>query len=69
MIPDFIDLLHMLLNGTGVRPVSVNRTRTADILFEAHSAPLDVQFYTGEQFPVRYRNSVFAAFNGSNVIS
>jgi glucose/arabinose dehydrogenase len=40
-----------LPNGTSERPDLITRTKTPDILFQAHSAPLDIQFYTGKQFP------------------
>jgi len=33
--------------------------------FPAHWAPLAVQFYSGKNFPSRYRNGVFVAFHGS----
>jgi glucose/arabinose dehydrogenase len=33
--------------------------------FPAHTAPNDVLFYTGEQFPEHYRNGAFIAFHGS----
>jgi glucose/arabinose dehydrogenase len=33
--------------------------------FPAHWAPNDVVFYTGTQFPAKYRNGVFIAFHGS----
>ncbi len=32
---------------------------------QAHSAPLGMTFYTGEQFPDRYRGDLFVAFHGS----
>lgn len=32
---------------------------------QAHSAPLGLGFYTGEQFPERYRGDLFVAFHGS----
>jgi mono/diheme cytochrome c family protein len=33
--------------------------------FPGHWAPMDVLFYTGDQFPERYRNGAFVAFHGS----
>lgn len=33
--------------------------------FPAHWAPNDLLFYTGEQFPARYRDGIFIAFHGS----
>lgn len=35
------------------------------IAFQAHWAPNDLLFYTGNQFPERYRNGAFIAFHGS----
>ena len=35
------------------------------IAFPAHWAPNDMIFYTGKQFPERYRNGAFIAFHGS----
>lgn len=54
-----------LPNGTSERPDLVAKTRTPDVLFQAHSAVLDMLFYTGTQFPERYRNGAFAALHGS----
>ena len=36
-----------------------------DVLIPAHSAALGITFYTGEQFPQRYRNGAFVALHGS----
>jgi glucose/arabinose dehydrogenase len=36
-----------------------------DVLLGAHVAVLDILFYTGDQFPAKYRNGLFAAFHGS----
>ncbi|GAB6051740.1 sorbosone dehydrogenase family protein [Magnetospira thiophila] len=35
------------------------------IEFNAHVAPLGIQFYTGDQFPAAYRNDAFVAQHGS----
>jgi glucose/arabinose dehydrogenase/mono/diheme cytochrome c family protein len=35
------------------------------IAFQAHWAPNDLLFYTGNQFPARYKNGAFVAFHGS----
>jgi len=32
---------------------------------QAHSAPLGISFYTGDQFPASYQNDAFVAFHGS----
>ena len=60
-----IDPRRRLSNGTSERSDLVSITKTPDVLFQAHSAVLDMRFYTGKQFPNRYRNGAFAAFHGS----
>jgi glucose/arabinose dehydrogenase len=35
------------------------------VLVEAHSASLNLCFYTGDQFPSEYKGDIFAAFHGS----
>ncbi|NEP57279.1 MAG: sorbosone dehydrogenase family protein [Symploca sp. SIO2G7] len=52
-------------NGQSKRPNLVARTQTPDVLFQAHSAALGLQFYDGETFPPKYRNGAFVAFRGS----
>jgi glucose/arabinose dehydrogenase len=52
-------------NGQSKRPDLVAQTTTPDILFQAHSAALGLQFYDGQTFPERYRNGAFVAFRGS----
>jgi glucose/arabinose dehydrogenase len=36
-----------------------------DVLVQAHSATLNLCFYTGDQFPSEYKGDIFAAFHGS----
>jgi glucose/arabinose dehydrogenase len=52
-------------NGKSKRPDLVAQTKTPDVLFQAHSAALGVQFYDGQTFPEKYRNGAFVAFRGS----
>ncbi|MBW4661730.1 MAG: sorbosone dehydrogenase family protein [Drouetiella hepatica Uher 2000/2452] len=52
-------------NGRSRNPELAARTQTPDVLFQAHSAALGVQFYKGETFPDRYQNGAFVAFRGS----
>ncbi|KAB8316864.1 sorbosone dehydrogenase family protein [Tolypothrix campylonemoides VB511288] len=47
------------------RPDLAARTRTPDVLFQAHSAALGLQFYDGQTFPEKYRNGAFVTFRGS----
>ncbi len=54
-----------LVNGASKQPELVSRTKTPDVLFQAHSAALGLQFYDGDTFPTRYQNGAFAAFRGS----
>ena len=62
--PDRLDPNH-IQSGRSVRPDLVAQTRTPDVLFQAHSAALGVQFYNGQTFPAKYRNGAFVAFRGS----
>ena len=43
----------------------VARTKTPDVLFHAHSAPLGLVFYDGTQFPAEYKANAFVALHGS----
>jgi glucose/arabinose dehydrogenase len=43
----------------------VAKTKTPDVLFQAHSAPLGLVFYEGSQFPTDYKGDAFVAFHGS----
>ncbi|MFN3322264.1 MAG: PQQ-dependent sugar dehydrogenase [Bryobacteraceae bacterium] len=49
----------------GERPDLVKQTIVPDLVLGAHVAVLDARFYTGKQFPARYRNGAFLAFHGS----
>ncbi len=49
----------------GVDEELVKKTLYPDVLLGAHVAVLDVLFYTGNQFPQKFRNGLFAAFHGS----
>ena len=48
-----------------VAPDKVKSTLYPDVLLGAHVAVLDILFYTGEQFPDKYKNGLFLAFHGS----
>jgi glucose/arabinose dehydrogenase len=43
----------------------VAKTITPDVLFDSHSAPLGLVFYTGTAFPLEYRNRAFVTMHGS----
>ncbi|HUO98989.1 MAG TPA: PQQ-dependent sugar dehydrogenase [Rhizomicrobium sp.] len=47
------------------RPDLVAKTRTPDVLFHAHSAPLGFVIYEANQFPAEYRGDAFMALHGS----
>jgi glucose/arabinose dehydrogenase len=49
----------------GSFPDLVKRAIVPDVLIPAHSAALGMAFYTGTQFPERYRNGGFVALHGS----
>ena len=49
----------------GGQPELVKKAIVPDVLIPAHSAPLGLAFYTGDQFPMRYRNGAFIALHGS----
>jgi glucose/arabinose dehydrogenase len=50
---------------SGERPDLKGKVTTPDVLFQAHSAPLSIAFYTGAQFPKAYRGDAFVALRGS----
>ncbi|CAF4240420.1 unnamed protein product, partial [Adineta steineri] len=62
---DLVEPRRTFPNGTSERPDLVSKTCIPDVLLQAHSAVLGMQFYTGTQFPERYKNGAFAAFHGS----
>ncbi|HEX9159775.1 MAG TPA: PQQ-dependent sugar dehydrogenase [Rhizomicrobium sp.] len=47
------------------RPDLVAKTQTPDVLFHAHSAPLGLVFYDGNQFPAEYKDNAFVSLHGS----
>ena len=49
----------------GKMPELVARAIVPDVLIPAHSAAVSLAFYTGTQFPARYRNGVFVGLHGS----
>jgi glucose/arabinose dehydrogenase len=52
--------------NAGQRPEMVAKTVVPEISLGAHTAVIDWKFYTGKQFPQRYRNGVFFALRGSS---
>jgi glucose/arabinose dehydrogenase len=49
----------------GKHPELKDKVIVPDVLIQAHSASLDLAFYTGNRFPERYRNQIFVAQHGS----
>ena len=64
MAPDRLDP-RQLQGNQSANPQLAARTHPPDLLFQAHSAALGLQFYDGQSFPERYRNGAFVAFRGS----
>ncbi|MGB5960899.1 MAG: sorbosone dehydrogenase family protein [Coleofasciculaceae cyanobacterium] len=54
-----------VVNGRSKRPALAAKTKTPDVLFQAHSAALGLQFYSGQTFPQKYLNGAFVAMRGS----
>ena len=52
--------------GGDGKKLAIDQTYTNPLAtFPAHWAPNDLLFYTGDQFPNRYKNGAFIAFHGS----
>ena len=61
------DLLEHPRGFTQVSEISklVDSAIVPDVLLGSHIAPLDILFYTGQQFPAEYRGGAFIALHGS----
>jgi glucose/arabinose dehydrogenase len=49
----------------GARPDLKGKVAVPDVLMQAHSAPLQIVFYEGNDFPSFYKGSAFVALHGS----
>jgi glucose/arabinose dehydrogenase len=49
----------------GERADLASKITVPDVLIQPHSAPLEIAFYTGAQFPAEYRGDAFVALHGS----
>jgi glucose/arabinose dehydrogenase len=49
----------------GMRPDLKDKVTVGDVLMQAHSAPLGITFYQGDNFPAEYKGSAFVAMHGS----
>ncbi len=47
------------------RPDLKTQVTVPDVLFQPHSAPLAIAFYTASHFPAKFRDSAFVAMHGS----
>jgi len=47
------------------RPERCRQVARPTILYQAHTAPLGLAFYTGTRFPAEYRGDLFVALHGS----
>jgi glucose/arabinose dehydrogenase len=52
--------------NAGQKPELVKQTIVPDVSLGAHTAVIDWKFYTGSQFPAKYRGGAFFAFRGSS---
>ncbi|MGF1638353.1 MAG: PQQ-dependent sugar dehydrogenase [Cyclobacteriaceae bacterium] len=43
----------------------VKKTTFPVLMYQPHSAPMEMVFYTGDEFPEEYKNDAFVAFRGS----
>lgn len=50
----------------GENPELVKKTIEPDVILAPHAAVMDFVFYTGKQFPAKYRNGAFLAYRGSS---
>jgi glucose/arabinose dehydrogenase len=49
----------------GARPDLKGKVTVPDVLMQAHSAPLQIVFYQGNDFPAAYKGSAFVTMHGS----
>jgi glucose/arabinose dehydrogenase len=49
----------------GQRPDLKDKVTVPDVLMQAHSAPLQMTFYQGDNFPAEYKGSAFVTMHGS----
>ena len=56
---------HVDPHHKGKHPELADKVIVPEVLVEAHSATLNLCFYTGNQFPAEYKGDIFAAFHGS----
>jgi len=64
LAPGNLDPRH-LKDGKSTNPNAAAKTKTPDVLIQAHSAVLGLAFAKGDKFPAKYRQGAFAASRGS----
>jgi glucose/arabinose dehydrogenase len=52
-------------NQAGARPDLKNQVTIPDVLMQAHSAPIQMSFYSGKAFPAAYKGNAFVSLHGS----
>jgi glucose/arabinose dehydrogenase/cytochrome c5 len=60
-------LLNPEYGGDGKKEGDAKKYAQPLVGFPGHFAPNDLFFYTGNQFPARYKNGAFIAFHGSTI--
>jgi len=60
-------MLNAEYGGNGQIENTDTTIETPLVGFPGHFAPNDLLFYTGDQFPARYKNGAFIAFHGSTI--
>jgi mono/diheme cytochrome c family protein len=60
-------MLNPEYGGNGEIENTDPKIETPIVGFPGHFAPNDLLFYTGDQFPARYKNGAFVAFHGSTI--
>ncbi|WP_395802771.1 c-type cytochrome [Daejeonella sp.] len=60
-------LMNPEYGGDGKKEAEPGKYNMPLIGFPGHFAPNDLLFYTGDQFPERYKNGAFVAFHGSTI--
>ncbi len=60
-------LLNPEYGGDGINTAKGSEYEQPIVGFPGHWAPNDILFYTGDQFPERYKHGAFIAFHGSTI--
>ncbi|MBI4908297.1 MAG: PQQ-dependent sugar dehydrogenase [Acidobacteria bacterium] len=63
--PDCVGAQRPARWGLQARPDRCGETKPPELEMQAHSAPLGLEFYTGDGFPLSYKNDAFLSFHGS----